>query len=136
MTRKEPNPIDRHVGNRVRMQRVLTGISQDRLGEALGVTFQQIQKYEKGTNRISASRLQQIANLLQVEVSMFFQGAPTSASLVTDALPSVSEVLEFTLTSEGVQLNRALMRIKNRRVRRRLIDLAETLAAEGEENKE
>ncbi|HEV2508642.1 helix-turn-helix transcriptional regulator [Bosea sp. (in: a-proteobacteria)] len=130
MTRKEPNPIDRHVGSRVRTQRMLAGVSQERLGDALGVTFQQVQKYEKGTNRISASRLQQIANLLEVEVSVFFQGAPSTASLVGAAQTSASEVLDFTLTSEGVQLNRAFVKIKSNHVRRKLVDLAEALAAE------
>lgn len=134
MTRKDPNPIDRHVGNRVRMQRMLAGISQERLGEALGVTFQQVQKYEKGTNRISASRLQQIANLLEVEVSVFFQGAPSTASLAVAARSSGSEVLDFTLTTEGVQLNRAFVKIKSNHVRRKLIDLAEALAAKGEDD--
>lgn len=136
MPRKEPNPIDRHVGNRVRTQRMLAGVSQERLGEALGVSFQQIQKYEKGSNRISASRLQQIAHLLRVEVSAFFQGAPPSASLVTAARSNGSEVLDFTLTSEGVQLNRAFVKIRSSHIRRKLIDLAETLAVESEEGGE
>ena len=74
MLKKVPNPIDRHVGSRVRMRRMLAGVSQERLGEALGLTFQQVQKYEKGTNRISASRLQQIAKMLGVPVAFFFDG--------------------------------------------------------------
>lgn len=135
MTRKDPNPIDRHVGSRVRMQRMLAGVSQEKLGHALGVTFQQVQKYEKGTNRISASRLQQIANLFEVEVSLFFQGAPATASLVGVAQTGASEVLDFTLTTEGVQLNRAFVKIKSNHVRRKLIDLAEALAAEGEDDR-
>jgi len=130
MTKKDPNPIDRHVGNRVRTQRMLAGVSQEKLGDALGVTFQQVQKYEKGTNRISASRLQQIANLLEVEVSVFFQGAPSRASLAAAAQSNGSEVLDFTLTSEGVQLNRAFVKIKSNDVRRKLVDLAEALATE------
>lgn len=71
---KTPNPIDSHVGNRVRMQRILLKMSQEKLGEALGITFQQVQKYEKGVNRISASRLQQIAQFLNVPPSFFFSG--------------------------------------------------------------
>ena len=75
-TKKSPNPIDKHVGNRVRMRRMMLRMSQEKLGDALGLTFQQVQKYEKGTNRIGASRLQQIAHTLQVPVSFFFEGAP------------------------------------------------------------
>jgi transcriptional regulator with XRE-family HTH domain len=74
--KKSPNPIDKHVGSRVRMRRMMLAMSQEKLGDALGLTFQQVQKYEKGTNRIGASRLQAIANILQVPVSFFFEGAP------------------------------------------------------------
>ena len=76
MAKKAPNPIDKHVGSRVRMRRMMLGMSQEKLGDALGLTFQQVQKYEKGTNRIGASRLQQISQILQVPVSFFFEGAP------------------------------------------------------------
>ena len=76
MAKKTPNPIDKHVGSRVRMRRMMLSMSQEKLGDALGLTFQQVQKYEKGTNRIGASRLQQISNILQVPVSFFFEGAP------------------------------------------------------------
>src|SRR5574337_791085 len=76
MTKKAPNPIDKHVGSRVRMRRMMLAISQEKLGDALGLTFQQVQKYEKGTNRIGASRLQQISHVLQVPVAFFFEGAP------------------------------------------------------------
>jgi len=76
MLKKVPNPIDRHVGSRLRMRRVLVGLSQEKLGDALKLTFQQIQKYEKGMNRIGASRLQEISGLLGVPVEFFFEGAP------------------------------------------------------------
>src|SRR4026209_2157183 len=76
MAKKAPNPIDKHVGSRVRMRRMMLAMSQEKLGDALGLTFQQVQKYEKGTNRIGASRLQQISNILKVPVSFFFEGAP------------------------------------------------------------
>src|SRR5947207_14839601 len=76
MAKKAPNPIDKHVGSRVRMRRMMLGMSQEKLGDALGLTFQQVQKYEKGTNRIGASRLQQISLILQVPVGFFFEGAP------------------------------------------------------------
>ena len=74
--KKVPNPIDKHVGSRVRMRRMMLGMSQEKLGDALHLTFQQVQKYEKGTNRIGASRIQQISHILQVPVSFFFEGAP------------------------------------------------------------
>ena len=75
-SKKQPNPIDIHVGSRVRLRRMMLGMSQEKLGEGLGITFQQIQKYEKGTNRIGASRLQHISHILQVPVAFFFEGAP------------------------------------------------------------
>ena len=130
MLKKVPNPIDRHVGSRVRMRRMLAGVSQEKLGEALGLTFQQIQKYEKGSNRISASRLQQIAKMLDVPVAFFFDGAPTGdmpAGGFSDAA-STSYVSDFLATSEGVQLAKAFVRIKSGRARRRIIDLTEALA--------
>ena len=78
MPPKPPNPVDRHVGSRVRMRRIMLGMSQEKLGEGLGLTFQQIQKYEKGTNRIGASRIHQISEILQVPVSFLFEGSPGS----------------------------------------------------------
>src|SRR3712207_6060540 len=87
---KSPSPIDKHVGSRVRMRRMLVGMSQERLGEALKITFQQVQKYEKGTNRISASRLQQIANVLGVTIDFFYEGATSDG---TAAAPDATAVL-------------------------------------------
>ena len=81
MAKKAPNPTDKHVGARVRMRRMMLGMSQEKLGDSLGLTFQQVQKYEKGTNRIGASRLQQMSGILQVPVSFFFEGAPRPAPL-------------------------------------------------------
>ena len=77
MSIKSPNPVDKHVGSRVRMRRIMLGMSQEKLGEALGLTFQQVQKYEKGTNRVGASRIQQICEILQIPVSFLFEGSPT-----------------------------------------------------------
>src|SRR6267378_4357029 len=77
MSTKAPNPVDKYVGSRVRMRRIMLGMSQEKLGEALGLTFQQVQKYEKGTNRVGASRLQQIAEILQVPVAFLFDGGPS-----------------------------------------------------------
>ncbi|PZN98973.1 MAG: transcriptional regulator [Hyphomicrobiales bacterium] len=136
MLKKVPNPIDRHVGSRVRMRRMLAGVSQEKLGDALGLTFQQVQKYEKGSNRISASRLQQIAKMLDVPVSFFFDGAPTGdmpTGGFSDAASS-AYVSDFMSSSEGVQLTKAFVRIKNPKVRRRIIDLVESLAEEDGEN--
>ena len=79
MAKKAPNPIDKHVGSRVRMRRMMLGMSQEKLGDALGLTFQQVQKYEKGTNRIGASRLQQISQILQVPVSFFSKARRTAS---------------------------------------------------------
>lgn len=136
MLKKVPNPIDRHVGSRVRMRRMLAGVSQEKLGDALGLTFQQVQKYEKGSNRISASRLQQIAKMLDVPVSFFFDGAPTGDMPMggfSDAASS-AYVSDFMSSSEGVQLTKAFVRIKSPKVRRRIIELVESLAEEDSGN--
>src|SRR5262249_12532330 len=129
MAKKAPNPIDKHVGSRVRMRRMMLSMSQEKLGDALGLTFQQIQKYEKGTNRIGASRLQQIAHMLQVPVSFFFEGAPHSPvhSGMSEA-PSPAYVADFLATSDGLSLTKAFMRIKSSKLRRRIVDLVEQIA--------
>ncbi|MGJ0506138.1 MAG: helix-turn-helix domain-containing protein [Methylocystis sp.] len=128
--KKTPDPIDRHVGSRVRMQRILMKMSQEKLGEALGLTFQQVQKYEKGLNRIGASRLQQISKTLNVPPSFFFEGAPSlSTEPVGFAEGSSSQyVVDFLSTAEGLHLNRAFARIKDPKIRKRVLDLVSTLA--------
>lgn len=131
---KKPNPIDIHVGGRVRLRRMMVGMSQERLGEQLGITFQQIQKYEKGTNRIGASRLQNIASVLTVPVSFFFEGAPgQSDASGTETRDGAGQVVDFLSSSEGLQLNRAFVRIADPRLRRRIIDLVRAVAGDGEE---
>jgi transcriptional regulator with XRE-family HTH domain len=132
MAKKAPNPIDKHVGSRVRMRRMMLGMSQEKLGDALGLTFQQVQKYEKGTNRIGASRLQQIAHILQVPVSFFFEGAPHSPGQPTGMAeaPSPAYVSDFLATSDGLSLTKSFMRIKNSKLRRRIVDLVEQIAGE------
>jgi transcriptional regulator with XRE-family HTH domain len=133
--KKTPDPIDRHVGSRVRMQRVLMKMSQERLGESLGLTFQQVQKYEKGTNRIGASRLQQISKTLNVPPSFFFEGAPTSMDSSAPGFAEESSsqfVVDFLSTSEGLHLNRAFARIRDAKVRKRIIDLVTALADQDE----
>jgi transcriptional regulator with XRE-family HTH domain len=132
MAKKAPNPIDKHVGSRVRMRRMMLSMSQEKLGDALGLTFQQVQKYEKGTNRIGASRLQQIAHILQVPVSFFFEGAPHSPGQThgLGEAPSPAYVSDFLATSDGLSLTKAFMRIKNSKLRRRIVDLVEQIAGE------
>ena len=135
MAKKAPNPIDKHVGSRVRMRRMMLSMSQEKLGDALGLTFQQVQKYEKGTNRIGASRLQHISQILQVPVAFFFEGAPNIPPLggSTDGMkeaPSPAYVSDFLATSEGLALTKAFMRIKEAKLRRRIVDLVEEIAGE------
>ena len=133
--KKTPDLIDRHVGTRVRMRRMLLKMSQEKLGEALGLTFQQIQKYEKGLNRIGASRLQQISKTLNVPPSFFFEGAPTGVgpAAVENPMGFAEEgqsqyVIDFMSTAEGLHLNRSFARIRNPKVRRRLVELIASLA--------
>ena len=134
--KKQPNPIDIHVGSRVRLRRMMLSMSQEKLGEHLGITFQQIQKYEKGTNRIGASRLQHIARVLSVPVSFFFEDAPGPNG---EAVPGMAEseqtnyVVDFLSSSEGIQLNKAFVRIKDTKVRRRVIDLVRSMAGDDTE---
>ena len=128
MKRKHPDPIDTHVGNSVRVRRMLIGISQQKLGEHLGITFQQVQKYEKGTNRISASRLQEIARILEVSVAHFFKDAPGgSAGQVAGGAEKTSGVVDFLSTTEGIRLNKAFVRIKDAKLRHRLVDLVKAI---------
>jgi transcriptional regulator with XRE-family HTH domain len=132
IAKKAPNPTDKHVGSRVRMRRMMLGMSQEKLGDALGLTFQQVQKYEKGTNRIGASRLQQIAHIIQVPVSFFFEGAPSvQSALRPDGMaeaPSPAYISDFLATSDGLALTKAFMRISDSKLRRRIVDLVEQIA--------
>jgi transcriptional regulator with XRE-family HTH domain len=134
MVKKAPNPIDKHVGSRVRMRRMMLGMSQEKLGDALGLTFQQVQKYEKGTNRIGASRLQQMSHILQVPVSFFFEGAPNLSGKPSGMgeAPSPAYVADFLATSDGLALTKAFMRIKESKLRRRIVDLVEAIASESD----
>ncbi|MES2905738.1 MAG: helix-turn-helix transcriptional regulator [Pseudomonadota bacterium] len=130
---KVPNPVDIQVGARVRMRRMLVGLSQEKLGEKIGLTFQQIQKYEKGTNRISASRMHQIADVLDVSVGYFFEGTSNGEDKNAEGFSEKSApyMTDFLGTSDGLQLNKAFMRIKDQKVRRKIIDLVKSLADEG-----
>ncbi len=134
--KKKPNPIDIHVGSRIRLRRNMLGMSQEKLGENLGITFQQIQKYEKGTNRVGASRLQAISSILSVPVAFFFEDAPGKENGSFGGLAednSTTYVVDFLNSSEGLQLNRAFVKINDSKVRRKVVDLVKALAAEGEE---
>ncbi|WP_375413578.1 helix-turn-helix domain-containing protein [uncultured Bradyrhizobium sp.] len=132
MPTKAPNPVDRHVGSRVRMRRIMLGMSQEKLGEGLGLTFQQIQKYEKGTNRIGASRIHQISEILQVPVSFLFEGSPgTSAEGYSEA-PSPAYVADFLATSEGLALIRAFTRIPDIKLRRIIVDMVDLIGTNEE----
>jgi transcriptional regulator with XRE-family HTH domain len=121
-----PNPIDKHVGSRVRLRRLMLHLNQTDLASRLGVSYQQLQKYELGANRMGASRLQQISCILQVPVAFFFEGAPGPAQSRTRkkgrALPDY--LAEFLSTSDGVALAKAFTRMRNIKLRRRIIRLA------------
>lgn len=134
MARKQPHPIDVHVGRRVKMRRILIGMSQEKLGDRLGLTFQQVQKYEKGANRIGASRLWDLSRILGVPVRYFFEGLRTEAGAPAEGFAEEAQpdyVLDFVQSSEGVQLIKAFVRIKDDNVRRGIVNLAKTLAKEG-----
>lgn len=135
MPKKQANPVDAHVGQRVRLRRMLVGMSQERLGELLGLTFQQVQKYEKGINRIGAGRLFEVAGILDVPISFFYE------DLIGDRARGVRgfaeggsppPVMEFVSSGEGLQLSLAFMRIKDTKVRRKILDLVRSLADEPE----
>ena len=128
--KRAPNPVDVHVGTRLRMRRMMLSISQEKLGEALGVSFQQIQKYEKGTNRIGAGRLRDISNELKVPISYFYDDMPGEASASGFAETGTSYVSELLTSSDGVELTRAFLQVKDPAVRRRIVDLVKSIAAQ------
>jgi transcriptional regulator with XRE-family HTH domain len=132
--KKQANSIASQVGNRVCMRRMLVGMSQEKLGEMLGLTFQQVQKYEKGVNRIGAGRLYQVANILGVPISYFYEDVserePEGTAPANDY--AAPPVMEFLSSGEGLQLALAFMRIKEPKVRRRVLDLVKSLSDEEE----
>jgi transcriptional regulator with XRE-family HTH domain len=130
MAKNVLNLTDKYVGSRVRMRRMMLGMSQEKLGDALGLTFQQVQKYEKGVNRIGASRMQHISNILQVPVTFFFEGGPNISDQpgTPAGVPSPVYVSDFLSTSDGLALTAAFMKIKEAKIRRQVVDLVETLA--------
>lgn len=132
---RRANPIDAHVGQRVRLRRMLLGMSQERLGEQLGLTFQQVQKYEKGVNRIGASRLFDLAHVLGVPIQFFYEELPggTTAQGMAAGFadrPGEPYVADFLTSRDSVELNKAFARIQDPRVRRTIVDLVRSLAGE------
>jgi transcriptional regulator with XRE-family HTH domain len=132
---RRPNPIDVHVGSRVRFRRMLLGMSQEKLAEKLGLTFQQIQKYEKGINRIGASRLFDLAQVLSVPVQFFYEEAPSNGAEVTQFVPAgfaengqETSIVEFLKSRDGLELNKAFVRIQDVKARRAIVDLVRSLA--------
>ena len=130
MVKKAPNPIDKYVGSRVRMRRMMLSMSQEKLGDALGLTFQQVQKYEKGTNRIGASRLQRIAEVLHTSPSFFFEQENSEPLTLQglDLSANMDPVAEFLRTKEGLVLNRAFLKIADSNIRETVIALVKAMA--------
>ena len=135
MPKKQANPIDAQVGNRVRLRRMLIGMSQERLGELLGLTFQQVQKYEKGVNRIGAGRLFEVARILGVPIDYFYEGAMAQSSGSATENESSPPVMEFVSSGEGLQLSLAFMKIKDPKLRKRVLDLVKQMADDSGEEK-
>jgi transcriptional regulator with XRE-family HTH domain len=135
VVKKQTNPIDIQVGNRVRIRRMLIGMSQERLGDLLGLTFQQVQKYEKGVNRIGAGRLFEVSRILNVPVDFFYEGVAAQLTGQPGMAESESSppVMEFVSSGEGLQLSLAFMKIKDAKVRKRVLDLVKSLAEEEEQ---
>lgn len=132
---RRANPMDAHVGSRVRLRRMLLGMSQEKLGEQLGLTFQQVQKYEKGVNRIGASRLFELAQVLNVPIQFFYDEAPhgEASSLPPAGMserPQEGFVIDFLASREGLDLNKAFVRISDPKVRRAIVDLVRALAGD------
>lgn len=128
LDRDGPNPIDRHVGLRIRMRRKELGISQERLAESIGLTFQQVQKYERATNRVSASKLWEMAKALSTSVAYFYEGLgePSVAGAPSEPMQA------FLLSNEGLELAQVFPRIRQARVRRKILDLVRAMAEEPE----
>ncbi|UXT42526.1 helix-turn-helix transcriptional regulator [Agrobacterium tumefaciens] len=129
--KKQPNPIDVHVGSRIRLRRTMSGMSQERLGDSLGITFQQIQKYERGANRVSASRLQNIASIFNVPVSFFFEYSPGPDTSPVDLTEDNLQV--FLSSPQGFQLNQEFVKIADPKVRHRIVEMVKAIAADQDE---
>ena len=126
-----PNPVDRHVGLRIRMRRKELGISQERLAESIGLTFQQVQKYERAANRVSASKLWEMSRALSTSISYFYEGLGDPIEMAGSNLPREA-MQDFLLTPEGVELAASFPKIPRGRVRRRILDLVRAMAGEAD----
>jgi transcriptional regulator with XRE-family HTH domain len=131
--KKQANPIDAQVGNRVRLRRMLIGMSQERLGELLGLTFQQVQKYEKGVNRIGAGRLFEVSRILGVPIDYFYEGVNNQLAGGVAENETSPPVMEFVSSGEGLQLSLAFMKIKDPKLRKRVLDLVKQMAEDADE---
>lgn len=135
---RRPNPLDVHVGSRVRLRRMLLGMSQEKLGDQLGLTFQQVQKYEKGINRIGASRLFELAKTLGVSIDYFYEDAPHPTPGMAEEQQGYSDtkaenpVFDFLSTREGLELNKAFVKITDARIRRSIVELVRSLSGDAE----
>ena len=119
--------LDQQVGSRVRLRRLMLKLSQTDLADGLGLSFQQVQKYEKGMNRIGAGRLQQIAHILQVPVTFFFETPSTNPPPTVAQDQSLAKLNDFMATRDGLTLAKAFMRIGDTKLRRRIVDLVEEI---------
>jgi len=122
-----PHPVDRHVGLHIRMRRKALGISQERLAESLKLTFQQVQKYERGANRVSASKLWEIARALRTNVAYFYEGLESEDNETTHGFIGAN-AQEFLLTPEGMELAATFPRVRRPGVRRKVLDLVRAMA--------
>ena len=128
MTKRDPNFVDSHVGNRVRLRRQLIGMSQEKLGELLGITFQQVQKYEKGSNRVSASRLHMMSKVLNVPIQFFFEGLQEPAGTSGFREGEGHAAVDVCATPEGVQLAKIMADIRSQPHRKLLVSIAKAVA--------
>jgi transcriptional regulator with XRE-family HTH domain len=126
---KTPKPVDMHVGSRVRMRRLMLRISQEELADALDLSFQQVQKYEKGMNRIGASRLEHISRFLQVPVAFFFEGASGASATSKEDARSLVLMDDFVSSPEGLRLVQSFTQIEDADVRRRIVDLVQAIGS-------
>ena len=133
MAKKAPHSTDKHVGSRVRMRRLMLGMSQEKLADAIGLTFQQVQKYEKGLNRVSVGRLHQICEVLKVPLSFMFEGGPAGSfdSMEAKKAPTADFIDDFLATREGIELVKAFKRIQDAELRRRIVKLVTAMADRG-----
>jgi transcriptional regulator with XRE-family HTH domain len=125
--KKQASEIDAHVGQRIRLRRMLLGMSQEKLGNLLGLTFQQVQKYERGVNRIGAGRLFEIAKILGVKIEYFYEGVEEKGAGFSEGA-AAPPIMEFVSSGEGMQLSLAFMRIKDIKIRKRVVDLVKEIA--------